>query len=256
MILLDANAAVYGMAWNGTSWGNMGVPAAWDTTASTATRKGIDVAYEQNSGEALFVWGDSISTNNNVRTWNGTTLSSGSLTIAAQGGVTNWLQLASRPSSDEIMLGVQDAGADLNTRKWTGSAWDAAHTEHSAAVENAASRNFDIVWETHSSNLGKAWLVWGDGATVSTKQWSSTTSLWGSASVLSGSDDTSFVRLRADPVSGAVFAGIYQNSTSTSRDINERRLTGGGTTWTAKTSIWAGATGADPVFFRIDIATP
>lgn len=255
MIMQDASSAVYGMVWNGTTWGNMGVPTTWDASGSTATRKGIDVAYEQNSGDALFVWGDSLSTANAYRTWNGTSTTTGALTVSTQGGVTNWLQLASRPSSDEIMVGIQDAGSDLNTRRWTGSAWDAAHGEHSSAVENAASRNFDIVWETHSSNLGDAWILWGNGTAVTAKQW--TSNAWvGTGTALSGSDDTSFIRLRADPVSGAVFAGIYQNSTSTSRDINERRLTGGGSTWTTKSTIWAGPTGADPVFFRVDIATP
>jgi len=258
-ILLDANADVYGMVWTGSAWSTMGTATAWDTTASSAAKKGIDVDYEQTSGKAMFFWGDSIATSNNYRTWNGTTLSSvTTLAIAAAGGVTEWVQLAARPSSNEIMVGTQDVGADLNTRKWSGSAWDTAtqHPEHSAAVENVASRNFDIIWETFPSNLGKAWLLWGDSATVTAKQWSGTA--WGTGSVLSGSDDTSFIRLRADPTSGAVFAGIYQNATSAvgAQDIGERRLTGGSATWTAKNVIWSGPTGTDPVFFRIDIATP
>lgn len=259
MIMLDANADVYAMLWNGSTWGTMGTAVAWDTTAATATKKTIDVEYEQTSGDALFVWGDSVATNQNYRTWNGTTLGAvTTLTIANEGGLAEWVQLAARPSSNQIMLGVQDAGADLNTRIWDGTAWDAAatHPEHSAAVENIASRNFDIVWETAAANAGKAWLLWGDGATVTSRQWSGVA--WGTAAVLAGSDDTSFVRLRADPASGAVFAGIYQNSTAAvgARDINERHLTGGGSAWSAKTTIWGGATGADPVFFRIDIATP
>lgn len=257
MIMLDANSDVYGMAWNGSTWVNLSSVVTWDTTAASAAKKTIDVEYEQNSGEAMFLWGDAVATDQYYRTWNGTTLTSATLLdIAAEGGLPEWIQLASRPNSDEIMLGVQDAGADLNTRKWSGTAWDTAtqHAEHSAAVENIASRTFDIIWETHASNAGKAWLVWGDGATVTAKQWSG--SAWGTGSVLSGSDDTSFVRLRADPVSGAVFAGIYQNSTAATKDINERNLTGGSSAWSTKTTIWGGPTGADPVFFRIDIATP
>ncbi|HEX8762980.1 MAG TPA: hypothetical protein VF733_04465 [Candidatus Saccharimonadales bacterium] len=257
MIMLDSNADVYGMAWNGSSWGTMGTAAVWDATAATATKKSIDVEYEQTSGKAMFIWGDAVATDQYYRTWNGTTLSAATLLdIAAEGGVAEWVQLASRPNSNEIMFGVQDAGADLNTRKWSGSAWDTAtqHAEHSAATENITSRNFDIVWETHASNAGKAWLMWGDSLTVTTKQWSG--SAWGTASVLSGSDDTSFVRLRADPASGAIFAGIYQNATSASRDLNERRLTGGSATWSAKNTIWAGPTASDPVYFRVDISTP
>lgn len=259
MIMLDANADVYGMAWNGTTntWGTMGSAAVWDATAASATKKTIDVEYEQTSGKAMFVWGDSVATDQYYRTWNGTTLSAATLLdISTEGGVAEWVQLAARPNSNEIMLGVQDAGADLNTRKWSGTAWDTAtqHPEHSAAVENITSRGFDIVWETHTANPGKAWLVWGNAATVTAKQWSGTA--WGTGSVLAGSDDTSFIRLRADPVSGTVFAGLYEDSTSALDDIWESRLTGGGTAWSAKNTIWAGPTGLTPVFFRIDIATP
>jgi len=53
-----------------------------------------------------------------------------------------------------------DAGADLNTFIWDGTAWSAVHTEHSAAVENITGRVFDIAFETHSSNANVAWLTW------------------------------------------------------------------------------------------------
>ncbi len=259
MIMEDANIDVYGMVWNGTSWGTMGTATVWDASAATASKKDIDVEYEQTSGKAMFMWGDSVATDQYYRTWNGTTLTAATLLdITDEGGIAEWVQLASRPNSNEIMLGVQDAGGDLNTRKWSGSAWDTStqHVEHDATVENILSRNFDIVWETYGANAGKAWLQWGDGATITAQQWSGTA--WGTASVLSGSDDTSFIRLRADSATGAVFAGVYQNATSAvgARDIGERHLTGGSATWTAKTVIWGGTTASDPVYFRIDIATP
>jgi Tfp pilus assembly protein PilV len=257
MITLDATSDVYCMLWNGTAWGNMGVATAWDTTGSSATRKGIDVEYEQTTGNAMFMWADSVATDQFYRIWNGTTLSATNqlLDIPAQSGVGDWVQLTARPNSNEIMYGVQSTTGDLNTRKWSGSAWDTAtqHAEHATASENPNSRNFDLVWETHASNPGDAWLLWGNGTTVSKKQWSGT---WGGATTLTGSDDTTFLRLRADPISGAVFAGIYEDTTSGTDDIWESRLTGGGTTWTAKNTIWAGPTTASPATFKIDIATP
>lgn len=256
MIMSDANADVYGMRWTGSAWNNMGTAAVWDSAASTATRKGIDVEYEQVSGHILFAWGDSVATDMQYRTWNGTTLGAATLLdIATMGGIANWVQMAARPSSDEVMLGVQDAGGDINTRKWSGTAWDTAtqHPEHDATTENIASRNFDLIWENHPLNPGVAWLVWGDDLTVSKKRWSGTA--WGTASILAGSDDTSFVRLRTDS-NGALFAGIYENSTSATDDIWESHLADGGTTWSAENTIWGGPTSADPVYFRIDIATP
>jgi hypothetical protein len=49
MIVLDANSDVYGMRWTGSAWDNMGTSAAWETTASLATKETIDVAYEKTS---------------------------------------------------------------------------------------------------------------------------------------------------------------------------------------------------------------
>lgn len=257
MILLDSNADVYGMTWTGSTWSTMGTAAVWDASAASAAKKTIDVEYEQTSGKAMFIWGDSVATDQYYRTWNGTTLSAATLLdISTEGGVAEWVQLAARPNSNEIMLGVQDAGADLNTRKWSGSAWDTVtqHPEHSASVENITSRVFDIIYETNAANAGKAWLMWGDSLTVTTKQWSGTA--WGTGTVLASSDDTSFIRLRADPTSGAVFAGLYEDSTSATKNIWESRLTGGSAAWTAKNTIWSGPTSATPVYFRMDISTP
>lgn len=256
MIMFDANADIYGMRWTGTAWNNLGTTAVWDSSASTATRKGIDVEYEQNSGNILFVWGDATATDLRYRTWDGTTLSAANLLdVPAMGGITNWVQMAARPNSDEILLGFQDAASDLNTRKWSGSAWDTAtqHPEHDGTVDNVSTRTFDIIWDKNPSNAGKAWLVWGNAAGVQTRQWSGTA--WGAASTISGSDDTSFVRLQTN-ANGAVFAALYESSLSASDDIWETRILDGSINWTIRNTIWAGPTSVEPVYFRIDIASP
>ena len=258
MLLLDANDDVYGMAWNGSSWVTMGTAAVWDATAASSARKAIDVAYEQNLGRAIFMWADATSTDQYYRIWNGSALTAATLLdIPAAGGIGNWIKLAPRPNSNEIMYGVQDAGADLNTRKWSGSAWDTAtqHPEHDASLENAASMNFDLTYETFAGNEGRAWLMWGDGSRITSKAWSG--SAWESATVMSNtnSDDTSNIILHTNPTTGAVFAGAYQSSTSATDDILEYHLIEGSSTWTSKFSVWGGPVSADPVMFRIDIAT-
>lgn len=259
MIMLDANSDVYAMVWNGSSWGTMGVSTVWDATGATSVRKSIDVAYEQISGRAMFIWGDSIATDQYYRIWDDSTLTAATLLdIRASSGVANWIRLVSRPSSNELLYGVQDGDRRLNTRKWSGSTWDTAaqHPRHDGSTENTTSMNFDLVWETHPANPGKAWLMWGNGGRVSKKQWSGTA--WRGASILTGSDDTSFIRLKADSTSGSIFAGIYEDASAAgaNRNIWESRLTGGGAIWSAKNIIWSGPTSATPVYFRIDIATP
>ena len=168
-----------------------------------------------------------------------------------------WETHPSNPGKAWLLMGNNNV---VQAKQWSGSAWDTAaqHPEHTAGAENNSSMVFDLIWETHtsfSSGSGKAWILWGNGKAVSAKPW---TGAWESAATLAGSDDTSFIRLKADPTSGAVFAGIYQNVSSAvgARDINERRLTGGSAAWTIKNIIWGGPTTAEPVHFRIDIATP
>lgn len=256
MIMLDANADVYGMRWTGSAWNNLGTTAVWDNSASTASRKGVDVEYEQSSGNLLFVWGDATATDLRYRTWNGTTLSAATLLdVPAMGGITNWVQMAARPNSDEILIGIQDAASDLNTRKWSGTAWDTAtqHPEHDGAVENVTTRNFDLIWDANPSNAGKAWLIWGNGSSIQARQWSGTA--WGTGNAVAGGDDTSFVRLRTD-ANGAVFAAIYESAASAADDIWETHILDGGLNWSGRNTIWPGPTSAEPVYFRIDIATP
>ncbi len=255
MMLLDANADVYGMIWDGSGWNTMNTGAVWDTTAARSTKKVIDIAYEQLSGRAMFIWGDSVATDQYYRIWNGTTLTAAALLDIPAMKRAAWVRLVSRPNSNELLYGVQDAAADLNTRKWSGSAWDTAvqHPEHDASTENIASRNFDIIYETYTANAGKAWLLWSNGASVSAKQWSGTA--WGSPVTLAGSDDTSFIVLHSNPATGAIFASEYQSRSSASDGIYEHHLIGGSSSWSSAAAIWAGPILAGPAMFRIDIDT-
>ena len=73
--------------------------------------------------------------------------------------------------------------------------------------------------------------------------------------MLTGSDDTSFVALHANPVTGAVFAAEYQSTASAPDDLYERHLLGGGASWSSAATIWAGSVVAEPVMFRVGFDT-
>ncbi len=257
MILLDSNSDVYGMRWDGAgAWDDMGAPfIPWDTLASTPTYKAIHVAYEQQSGRAMFTWGRSTNTSIRYRIWNGATLNLGAVTtqnITSIGAhVAWWMRLAPDPYSDNIMLGIQDSGSDLNTSLWNGAAWDGTGTEHDPSVEDT-SRTFDLVYETFGANFGRLWLLWGNGNTLSRRQW---TGAWGA--ITTTGDDTSFVQLVAHPVSGAVLSGIYESTNAgvANRDIWESHLTQGSAVWTPRVMIWGGRTVASPVRERLCLAT-
>jgi hypothetical protein len=252
MITLNSAKGVSGMVWKGSAWDNMGATAVWHT-APIATKKCIDVAYEQKSGRAMFAWADTTATQQYYRIWNGSTLTGKTLLkIPAMGGTGNWVRLVPDPNSNKLMYGVQDAKANLNTRQWSGSAWDnsSQHPEHDAAVEDILDRNFDMTYETFpQDNVGHAWLVWGDGGNVSRRHWDG--SSWDN--ITKAGDDTACVQLATHPASGMVFALVYEDSTSATKDFYEMRLTSGGGTWT-KYLIWGGPTPANPVMEPFMIA--
>lgn len=258
---ITANDSVYGARWNGTKWDDMGqgTAAVWDSTTGNGNdRKFIDVAYEQLSGNAMFLWADQASGAHQYRIWDGSTLSgAAALTIAAAGGNPEWVKLAHDPYSNQIMLGSQDSGSHLNTRLWSGSAWNgaAANPEHDNGVESRTERTFDIAFETHPSQTGSAWIVWGDALTVSQRKWSG--GAWGGVTIVAGTDDTDIVHLRAHPTSGTLFSSWYESNAAAfgNRRILTRQLTSGSGAWSATTQQFRPSTIARPLQGRLFIAT-
>lgn len=265
MISTDTADDVYGARWNGASWSDMDndpTPVSWDTSTSNGTdREAVAVAYESVSGDALFVWADATNNVFRWRAWSGGAMSApvGGTAVAftAAGTVGMWLRLASDPNSDQIMLGVQDAAADLHTLLWSGAGWS-GFTLHDNSLEpggNGAAgtdRAFDVVWETHPDQIGNAWVMWGDGARVSKQKWSG--GAWGGTSATG--DDTSFIQLLAHPVSGAVWGANYQNSSSATDDLVEQHLTAGAAAWVnSAAAIWAGPTPNAMIMTRVVMGT-
>jgi hypothetical protein len=116
LIYVDSNTDVHGYVWTGSSWSLMGQTAVWDATAAISTEECIAVSYEQISGKAMFIWGDSMATDNYYRIWNGSSLGSATLLdIATQGAVTNWVTLKSDPASNGLLYLVVDGASNLNT---------------------------------------------------------------------------------------------------------------------------------------------
>ena len=77
---LSGTGAVHGVVWTGVAWSNMGAAATWDTTVSNGTsKKAVDVAYEQQSGRALFIWADNTTGQSQYRIWNGAALTGNTL---------------------------------------------------------------------------------------------------------------------------------------------------------------------------------
>ncbi len=284
LITLDASGSpdVYGVRWNGDAvppvWERMSAATgSWDTSAADSGQpdmnpsKVIDVAYEQLSGRAMFIWGDNAVTQNRYRIWDGATLSAANLLlnnpagITTMGDVADWVRLVPRPNSNQLMYGVQDGARDLNTALWNGAAWT-VHGEHDAGTEDTSHRNFDIVFETHPNNAGQAWLVWGSeppgggpNGLVRSRRWDGAAAVWvpappGAGTPVVGGGDTGLVQLATQPATGAILAGIYEDSSSASDDISEIHQVSGVQAWSGYIDIWTGPIVNDPVLERIFVA--
>lgn len=255
---------VYGQRWTGSAWSDMSVAGNWATNGSVTTREGVGVAYEQSSGEALFVWGQAVNNTIAYRTWDGATLGGVSTTTVNLGTtVPNWISMAPDPRSNAILVGVQSVSPQLGTRSWDGSAWYGDSVNHDGGTEAAADRNFDVVFETHPDNPSRAWILWGNGGPVRSKCGTigGTGISWGGgvcaeASVPS-SDDTAYVRLFAHPRTGTVFAALYEDIASVATDdLVASHLMLGGSTWSDVRShtIWTGPTSDNSTYQRVDIS--
>jgi len=160
MIYIDSNNNVHGYVWTGSAWSEMGQSSVWDTSAADGTKECIAVAYEETSGEAMFVWADTTTTDFYYRTWDGTTLTGPTLLdIADAGDRGNWLTLKSDPASDDLFLTVVTNyyNPELETAYWSGSGWT-VHTERDSDVDTAAARCADFEWEPSGST---GLLIWG-----------------------------------------------------------------------------------------------
>jgi hypothetical protein len=219
LIYLDANKDVHGYVWTGSEWSEMGATAVWDAAVAIISKECIAVAYEQTTGEALFIWGDSVVTDFQYKTWDGTTLSGNTpLDIAAAAYVGGWCTLKADPSSDDLVFVVGTSStlySELETAYWSGSAWT-VHTEHDAAIDSNAQRPYDFAWEPTG---GKGLLVYGTTADYITYKTFTAPDTWvGPTNVEMGSGGTHpWVQLRTNTRSisgdmkilGAVLEATY-----------------------------------------------
>ena len=254
LIYGNANSDVFGFRWSGAAWDNMGATAVWDATGSTnPAAKWVDVAYESQSGSIMFMWADATATDQYWRIYENTprVLSAATLLdISAASAIGEWIYLASDPRTDNILYGCQTNTPELEVCEWSGTAWGTS-SELDAGTEDALDRNFGMTYETWpTDNVGHAWVMWGDGATVTRQH--KTGSTWNTAVVVTGSDDTARVFMIAHPISGVVFSIMAQDSSSGTDDLLENDNTGG-SAW-GGTSFWGGPMGANPVFEGFGIA--
>jgi type III secretion system FlhB-like substrate exporter len=132
--------------WDGSVW-DAGLVATTSGVTLTDHHPTMALAFESQSGELLAAYGKSAGPNVFFRTWSAATGWSAEQTGPSMGGtdIPYVVKLYADPYSNEIMLVVQDNGADLHTSLWGGGSWGAVSTMDSSTGFTYR-ENFTFVW--------------------------------------------------------------------------------------------------------------
>ncbi|MBP2031022.1 Mg-chelatase subunit ChlD [Methanohalophilus levihalophilus] len=218
---LDGNFQVYEDGW--------GSVTEHSRYLNSYERRGFDIAYERNSGEALAVY-DAYSS---VRysTWDGSWSSEEYISSSTLGsGSLYWLSLESAPDSDEIVMVTLDSSRDIRAQVWDGSSWvDSEFITNDARATSY--QCYDVVYEQQSGN---AVVVWSNmnGNAVYYKIWDG--SSWSSATSLYSFDDSHrvyWIKMAADPNSDDILVAMSD------LDNDVRVATWDGSSWSSTQEI-------------------
>ena len=148
----DMNLAV----WDGTSWGNL-IEFTQDTGISW--NRCFDIAYENSSGEALMIGRYNGGSSVGYNIWDGNAWVFASpqedVNLTPQDDL-RYLTMASKPRSDEILIGAVQKNTDLKVIQWDGASFNdlgEIETDMAAATYGSA----EIVYEQQS---GDALILW------------------------------------------------------------------------------------------------
>ncbi|MCJ7804410.1 hypothetical protein MUP35_01615, partial [Patescibacteria group bacterium] len=107
MVTLGSTGQVQAQVFNGTSWGSPTLLGTMNDANGDrdiqSQYRGFDLEYEQTSGDAIVVYGDGTA-DPDYKVWNGTSWSGATNIDIPNTGRPNFIELASRPGSDELAM--------------------------------------------------------------------------------------------------------------------------------------------------------
>ena len=224
MVTLDASDDAYAQIYSAStsSWGNQSLLSS---VVTSAAYRGVAVGYESLSGDVMAI-SCSNGPNPVYRIWNGSSWSATSSITVSSLNNCNFLELASDPASDEIILVVRDTGTQYEALVWNGSAWVESRVIGSSAL--VAREGLSVAYEASGD---QAMVVVSDNANnnIMYTTWSGTE--FGANATQAIGNDLEFARLARDPNSDKL-ALCYID---TDNDIGVLRWDGG--VWSTFTEL-------------------
>ncbi len=221
-IEMDDNGDFCGHFWDGTSWTNT---RTLQTATTSKSSKRFGIAVEALTGDALAVWEGPTAGVMQACAYdfdNSTGWCNSIMSLNDVGSANSWIQLASHPTSNRIMVATYEQSADdVNAIEWNGAAFGNANTP--VTIDSSSEASADGVVDV-SYTGDKAMLVYDDSnADNPTYAWCENTTgcANGNWTVLGTtgltncgeSSDIDFIGLDDDPFSNSTLLFMTSQST-------------------------------------------
>ncbi|ABE52398.1 DUF7594 domain-containing protein [Methanococcoides burtonii] len=226
----DYNRDFNVQVWDGSGWSGV---EQFTSYMDSSTTRGFDIGYESISGDALAVYMD-MTLNEGVaryRVWNGALWSPASSTDATNPGAGNvcWVEIVSKPYSDEMMLVTLDDDNDIRAQVWNGSGWGNLITITNSAAAYGYYQCFDVGYEQQS---GDAMVIWAESnGDIRSRVWNGVS--WENESTIFdlGVPIGYWIKIATDPNSDNAIVGVEDDG----MDIHVSMWNS--TSWTPLTEI-------------------
>ncbi len=197
--------------WDGSGWGAV---QEFSWIANYDHHRGFDIAYEQNSGDAMVVYRNSdISTAvPRYRVWDGSIWGAeGAVDGTGASKYIQWARLAAKPNSDEILLVFLNSDNNIRAQVWGGTSWGdvVLLTNDASAGSDWDYQCFDVVYEQGTGNALVAWAQ--SDRTVRYSRWDGVS--WSvPATIYTGTHQTRWIKLASDPNSNNILVGALDTA--------------------------------------------
>lgn len=151
----DAGNVIKAQVCTGVDGGvSCGTPTTITATAGTHGFRNFDVAYEQSSGHALLVYGTATVDELRKIEWTGSWGGDEAITTTRTAGAVEWVELTSRPSTDQIGIAYSDTADAISAYRWSGTAVGNEATANIGSTAITANvRKFDVSFEGTSGDM-------------------------------------------------------------------------------------------------------
>ncbi len=229
----DSSNAISLFIETGSTWA---APVQISANSGDSADRAFDLAYMQTSGTLLAAYSEGSGPTVHYRTWDGTTLSAdNSITFSGSGNLT-FIRLIPSPSSNQIIMLLEETNKDVFAAVWNGSTWiKSKKLQATASMWNV--EGFSAAWQTIS---GIALVAWVPASATSFQYCTWDGSSWGtpatSPTLLAQPD---WPKMVADPASNSIIMGEQDVSQ------NIQVLVWNGSSWGTPLQIDGNATAAN-----------